>query len=421
MGSTLSDAIIARAAGRARVSPGDVVWANVDLAMIQDSAGPRRIAPGMERLGATVWDRERLIVVADHFSPANSLDTAGILNLTRQWASQAGVRFHNGEGISHTLMVQERYVRPGWLFAGGDSHTCTAGVLGCLALGVGSTDMLGVVCTGQLWVRVPLVIRVEITGQLRYGVTAKDFMLSMIADKGMDGATYKVLEFGGPAVEAMAVDERSVLTNMCAEIGAKTGIIPADEVTWAHLAEHGIDRTPVPDVSDPDYTDVWRYDAGQIGPVVARPHTMDDVVGIDNVAGQPVTRAYIGACTGAKYADLIMAAEVLHGRRVADGVQLHVAPSSQKVLERAAADGTLTTLVTAGARILGTGCGACPGHGSGLLGPGDVCISTTNRNFQGRMGSPEAQIYLASPYSVAAAAVAGEICDPGQFLAEATK
>jgi 3-isopropylmalate/(R)-2-methylmalate dehydratase large subunit len=418
MGHTVAEKIIARAGNRDTVEPDEVLWVDVDLAMIHDSGGPRRIWPMLNDLGMGVLDPERLVLVADHYVPAQNVGAAQILETTRAFADEFGIeRFHEAEGIAHTLMVEKAYLRPGMLYVGGDSHTCTGGVLGCLALGMGSTDLLGVVATGRTWLRVPHTIRVEVDGALRQGVTAKDLILTIIGDRGMAGGLYRVLEFGGPGIEAMDVEERSVLTNMCAEIGAKTGIIPADAVTVAYLAERGVDVSTGP-VSDDDaaYIETWHYDASEIEPVVARPHRHDDVVGAGTLDNTPVGRAYIGACTGAKHADLVMAAEVLRGRTVAPGVLLQVAPASRAALAQAVDDGTLATLIEAGAHILSTGCGACPGIGSGVLAPGEVCISTTSRNARGRMGSPESQVYLGSAYSVAAAAVAGEIVDPRELI-----
>jgi len=418
MRQTVAEKIIARAGNRDTVEPDEVLWVDVDLAMIHDSGGPRRIWPMLNDLGMGVLDPERLVLVADHYVPAQNVGAAQILETTRAFADEFGIeRFHEAQGIAHTLMVEKAYLRPGMLYVGGDSHTCTGGVLGCLALGMGSTDLLGVVATGRTWLRVPHTIRVEVDGALRQGVTAKDLILTIIGDRGMAGGLYRVLEFGGPGIKAMDVEERSVLTNMCAEIGAKTGIIPADAVTVAYLAERGVDVSTGP-FSDDDaaYIDTWHYDASEIEPVVARPHRHDDVVGAGTLDNTPVGRAYIGACTGAKHADLVMAAEVLRGRTVAPGVLLQVAPASRAALAQAVDDGTLATLIEAGAHILSTGCGACPGIGSGVLAPGEVCISTTSRNARGRMGSPESQVYLGSAYSVAAAAVAGEIVDPRELI-----
>jgi len=415
---TLAQKIIARAAGRESVEPDEVLWVDVDLAMMHDSSGPRRIWPALEKLGVDLWDRDRIVLVCDHYVPANTVAAAEILQTTRNFAKAFGIeRFHEAQGIAHTLMVEKGYAQPGMMYVASDSHTCTAGVMGCLALGVGSTDILGVVTTGRTWLRVPHTIRVQVDGVLRPGVTAKDLILTIIGDKGMDGGLYQVLEFVGSAIEAMSVQERSVLTNMCAEIGAKTGVVPADQVTVDHLAALGIDVERGP-TSDPDaeYSQTWQYDADSIEPVVARPNRHDDVVAISSLGEPAVSRAYIGSCTGAKYEDLAMAAEILRGRQVADGVVLHVAPASRAALQQAMADGTAQALMEAGAHLLSTGCGACPGIGAGILAAGEVSISTTNRNFRGRMGSPDSSLYLGSPYSVAAAAVAGRIIDARELM-----
>jgi len=422
MGATLAQKIIARAAGRSSVEPDEVLWVDVDLAMMHDSSGPRRIWPALEKLGVDVWDRDRIVLVCDHYVPANTVAAAEILQTTRNFAKAFGIkRFHEAQGIAHTLMVEKGYAQPGMLYVGSDSHTCTAGVMGCLALGVGSTDILGVVATGRTWLRVPHTIRVQVDGVLQPGVTAKDLILTIIGDQGMDGGLYQVLEFVGSAIEAMSLQERSVLTNMCAEIGAKTGVVPADHVTVDHLGALGIDADEGP-TSDPDaeYSQTWQYDADAIEPVVARPNRHDDVVSISELGEPTVTRAYIGSCTGAKYEDLAMAAEVLRGRQVADGVVLHVAPASRAALQQAMDDGTAQALMEAGAHLLSTGCGACPGIGAGILAAGEVSISTTNRNFRGRMGSPDSSLYLGSPYSVAAAAVAGRIIDARELLGAPT-
>lgn len=414
---SLARRIIARAAGRNQVEVGELLWADVDMAMIQDSGGPRRIEPALDRLGRGVWDPGRLVVVSDHYIPGADSTAAAILATTRKFATRFDVpRFHEEEGISHTLMVERAYVHPGMLYVGGDSHSCTAGALGCLAVGMGSTDMLGIVATGRTWLKVPSTIRVELNGQMADPVSAKDVMLALIGVHGMDGARYKVVEFGGPAVAAMSIEERSVLTNMAAEVGAKSGVVPADERTWDHFAARGVQAlSGYQWEGAPDYEEVWALDSSSLEPLVACPHRVDNVRPASELSGIRINRAYIGACTGAKHADLVAAARVLTGKTIARDVRLHVAPASRAALEEAIADGTAAVLMAAGADILSTGCGACPGIANGVLGDGDVCISSTNRNFRGRMGSMGADVYLGSPATVAASAVAGHICDPRQM------
>lgn len=418
MGMTAVEKILARAAGRERVQPGELVWVSVDVAMMQDSGGPRRIEANMRRLGAGVWDPAKVVVVNDHFVPAVDTTTAEILQLTRDWVKRYGIQhFYDGEGISHTLMIERGHVAPGMLYIGGDSHTPTAGAVGAFAAGVGSTEMLGVVITGQIWLRVPPTVRIEWSGRLRPGVTAKDMALRVIGDIGADGASYQAVQYAGEAVSALSMEERSVLTNMAAELGAKTGIIEPDETVFAYLRQRG-HTSFNPHYSDPDavYSRVLHYEADSLTPLVARPHTVQNVSPAAEAAGVRIHQAYIGACTGAKFEDLAMAARILRGRQVAPHVRLLVAPASKRALQEAAAAGVLADLVSAGATILASGCGACAGLGAGILAPGERCLSSTNRNFRGRMGSYEAEVYLGSPYTVAASAVAGEITDPRSFL-----
>lgn len=421
MGRTLSEKIIARAAGRDSVQPDEIVTVEVDVAMIHDSGGPRRYWKTMQEMSVGVWDRNKLVVVADHYVPAKDIAAAEILQLTRDFVAFYEIpRFHEAEGIAHTIMIEKGYVRPGMLYVGGDSHSLTGGAVGSFTVGMGSTDMLGIVTTGSTWLRVPHTIRVVLEGSLPRGVAAKDLILTMIGHHTMAGGLYKSLEFHGSGITQMSIEERSVLTNMCAEIGAKAGIVPADEMTRRYLAERGISTDEPYPASDEDATfvDTWPYVGSEVLPVVARPHRHDDVVPIISAGEPKIGRAYIGACTGAKYEDLAMAAEVLRGRSVAQSVLLQVAPASRAALQRAIETGVASVLMEAGAHLLPTGCGACPGIGTGILGPGEVCISTTSRNARGRMGSPESEVYLASPYSVAAAAVAGKVVDPRGMLTE---
>jgi 3-isopropylmalate/(R)-2-methylmalate dehydratase large subunit len=302
---------------------------------------------------------------------------------------------------------------------GGDSHSPTAGAHGAFVKGIGATEMCGVLVTGEIWVRVPATVLVRWDGNLPPGVAAKDMMLALCRDIDMRRTSYLVVEYAGPAVVALPMHERMVLTNMAAELGAKTGIIAADASTRAAIMAAGgdIDET-LSAAGDPDaqYEDVLDYDAGALSPLVAAPHSPSNVHPADGFETVTVNQAYIGACTGAKLSDLHMAAEVLKGRRVATGTRLLVAPASTRTTAAAAADGTLATLTEAGAILMASGCGACAGYGAGVLAAGEVCVSTTARNFKGRMGSLESEVYLGSPYTVAASAVAGRVADPREFL-----
>ena len=424
MGQTLAEKLVARAADRESVSPGEIVTCRVDLAMVHDSSGPRRLKPMLERLGVGVWDPDRLVVITDHFAPAFDEASAAIQKLTRDWVAAAGVgNFHDMQGVCHIVLPERGHLTPGMFVVGGDSHSCTGGAFGCFMFGIGATDMAGVVATGETWIRVPETIRLRWSGSLGRGVAAKDMMLALCARLGMDGGDYQVIQYDGAAVTDLAMAERMTLCNMAVELGAQTGLIAPDRVTEDYLREAGARLDgEAGDLarwqSDPDaaYRTTLDFDAGALAPHVAAPHSPANSAPVAEFGGVAIDRAYIGACTGAKLTDLRMAAEVLRGRKVAGGTRLLVAPASARVADQAAAEGTLDILTAAGADILPTGCGACAGYGGALLPEDEVCISSTARNFKGRMGATSSQVYLASPYTVAAAAVTGHIGDPRELL-----
>jgi 3-isopropylmalate/(R)-2-methylmalate dehydratase large subunit len=419
-GQTLAQKILARAAGKAFVAAGDIITVQVDLAMAHDSSGPRRWRPQLEKLGATLWDPSKIVIVSDHYVPAVDGESAAILKLTRDFAHDYGVaRFYDMQGICHAIMPEKGLLRPGIFVAGGDSHTPHAGAFGCYAAGFGATDMIGIVVTGQTWTIVPETIRVDITGNLGPGVAAKDIMLLLCQRLGMDNA-FRAIEYGGSGVAAMSMAERMVLSNMAAELGGEAGLIAPDATTLAHIAAHGGEagEDPLQWQADPDavYAQRIEIDASTLSPFVAAPHSPANSAPVDTHQGVKIDQAYIGACVGAKIEDLRMAASVLAGQKVAKNVRLLVAPASSHTTAQAAEDGTLSILLDAGATLLPSGCGACAGMGAGLLAQGETCISSTNRNFKGRMGHSEAHVYLASPYTVAASAIAGHITDPRPWL-----
>ncbi len=423
MAQTLAEKLVARAAGRAAVVPGEIVTCRVDLAMVHDSSGPRRLAPMLERLGVGVWDPDRLVVITDHFVPAFDAASLAIQKLTRDWVAAAGVRnFYDMQGVCHIVLPERGHLRPGLFVVGGDSHSCTGGAFGCFMFGVGATDMAGVLATGETWIRVPETIRLRWSGRLGRGVAAKDMMLALCARLGMDGGDYQVIQYDGAAVTDLPMAERMTLCNMAAELGAQTGLIAPDGVTADTLREAGVELDDAQDLArwqpDPDaaYRTTLDFDASALAPQVAAPHSPANAAPVGEIGPVAVDRAYIGACTGAKLADLRMAAEVLKGRKVASGTRLLIAPASARAAEQAAAEGTLEVLTEAGASILPTGCGACAGYGGALLPEDEVCIASTARNFKGRMGATSSQVYLASPYTVAAAAVTGRIGDPRELL-----
>ncbi len=416
---TLAEKIVARAAGRNRVSPGEVITAQVDLAMIHDSGGPRRVAPILKRLGVGLWDRDKVVLISDHFVPGDDPDGAAILKLTREWAKAQGVTFHDAQGICHVVLPERGHVRPGMFIVGGDSHSPTGGAFGAYMFGVGATEMAGVLATGEIWLTVPETIRIEWTGRLGPGVVAKDMMLALCGALGMDGGRYQAVEYAGEGVTALGMQERMTLANMAAELGAQAGLIAPDETTAAFVREAGGDPGDWSGLftdADAEVAERHVFDASALAPQVAAPHSPANAAPVTEYGEERLDVAYIGACTGAKYDDLRNAARILKGRKLAPGVELLVAPASARDQARAAEDGTLAAFEAVGAKLLPNACGICAGYGSARLGDGVRCISSTARNFKGRMGDASSMVWLGSPLTVAASAVAGRIADPRDML-----
>ena len=421
MPMTLAEKIIARASGRSAVSPGEIVTARVDLAMIHDSGGPRRVEPILKRLGVGLFDRSKVVLISDHFVPGDDEAGREILDLTRRWAAEKQVAFYDGEGICHVVLPERGHLRPGMFVVGGDSHSPTGGAFGAYMFGAGATEMAGVLATGEIWIRVPETILIEWRGQLGDGVTAKDIMLALCGRLGMDGGRYQAVQYTGEAIESLGMQERMTLSNMAAELGGQTGLIAPDATTAAYIREAGGEPGDISDWqgdTDAAIAEHHVFDAAALQPQVAAPHSPANAADVDAYPDTPVEVAYIGACTGAKYVDLERAARILRGRKVASGVQLLVAPASRRDRERAAADGIMAVFEAAGAKVLPNACGICAGYGNARLGEDITCISSTARNFKGRMGAASSRVYLASPFTVAASAVAGRIADPRPMLAE---
>jgi 3-isopropylmalate/(R)-2-methylmalate dehydratase large subunit len=420
MDMTLSEKIIARAAGRASVSPGEIVTCAVDLAMIHDSGGPRRVEPILKRLGVGVWDPGKVVLITDHYVPASDDESQRIQTITRRFAADQRITsFYDQQGICHVVLPERGHLRPGMFVVGGDSHSPTGGAFAAYMFGIGATEMAGVLATGKIWVRVPETIRIEWTGRLRHGVSAKDIMLHLCAKLGMDGGKYQAVEYVGEGVRALPMQERMTLSNMAAELGAQAGLIEADHVTAAFLNDAGASAGPIADWrSDPAsrVSEHHVFDAGSLSPQVAAPHSPANAAPVEEHAGTAIDVAYIGACTGAKLEDLRMAAEVLRGRHVAKGVELVCAPASLRDQEIARGEGTLGAILDAGASLLPNACGICAGYGDNRLGENVVAISSTARNFKGRMGAASSQVYLGSPYTTAASAIEGRIADPRPYL-----
>jgi 3-isopropylmalate/(R)-2-methylmalate dehydratase large subunit len=421
MGMTMSEKILARASGRDEVRPGDLVLARIDFAMGHDLTIPPAGRIMREQMGAErVWDPERVAVVQDHFQPAKDAASAALGRLTREFARDMGIRwyFEVGQGgICHTVLPERGLVLPGELVVGADSHSCTYGALNNFATGIGSTDLACVLALGELWFRVPETLKFVYHNRLSEWVEAKDLILHVIGRIGVDGARSKAMEHVGEALRHVDVEGRLTMTNMAIEAGAKNGIMEADEVTEEYL--RGRAQRPYTTVaSDPDaeYEKVFDIDAAAVDITLARPMSPDNTATIGEVAGTKLDQVFIGSCTNSRIGDLRRAAAVLRGRRIAPGVRLIVTPSSAEVARQAEREGLIGVFMDAGAAWTVTTCGACLGGHMGVLGEGEVCLSTTNRNFPGRMGDPKAQVYLANPVVAAASAVAGEIVHPREVL-----
>ena len=409
---TLAQKLVARAAGRSSVTPGEIVTCKVDLAMMHDSGGPRRVKPMLERLGAKVWDPSKVVVITDHYLPAYDEESRKIIRIARDWVREAGIdNFYDEQGICHVVLPERGHLRPGMFAVGGDSHSPTGGAFAAYMFGVGATEMLGVLVTGEIWLKVPHTIAMDFSGKVSPGVSAKDIMLFLIGRFGLDGGQYQAVEYRGAAIRELPMQERMTLCNMTAELGGQTGLISSDEVTQQFLKI----KTETWE-SDPDAPVLahHRFDATELAPQVAAPHSPGNTKAVTEFRDVKPTLAYIGACTGAKLEDLRMAAQVLRNRK--SRLRLLVAPASLRDQEAAEQEGTLKILLDAGAELLPNSCGICAGYGEHVLPDNMVAISSTARNFKGRMGAPSSQVYLGSPYTVAATAVAGHICDPREML-----
>ena len=421
---TITEKILAAHSGRDSVSPGEIVTCGVDLAMANDVTAPPA-ATAFERMGAVaVWDRAKIALVASHFAPAKDIASAKLMSRMRRFALDHDIEhyFEIGRGgIEHILLPEEALVLPGQVVIGADSHSCTYGALGCFSTGVGSTDIAAVWALGEIWLRVPETLKIVYTGTLRSWVMGKDLILSVIARIGDDGARYMAMEHTGETLEQLSMDARLTLTNMAIEAGAKSGIVPPDACTLGYVAERQAETCR----HDPfdlyasddgaDYAGVVDIDVGTVEPMVARPSLPSRAVPVSEIDPVRVDQVFIGSCTNARIEDLRVAAHVLGDEKVADGVRLMVIPATQRVWRQANGEGLLDRFAAAGATVSTPTCGACLGAHMGVLGPDEVCVSTSNRNYVGRMGDPTAQVYLANPAVAMAAAVAGEVVHPASI------
>lgn len=423
---TIAEKILAAHSGHDSVVPGQLIECGTDWVLCHEITTPAALRMLEERGMDRVFDPSRIVAVPDHSVPAMNIKAAKMYQKLKSWVQEKGIQhfYDVGRGgIAHVVLENTGLIWPGQTLVSGDSHTCNAGALGCFATGVGSTDLAGAIYAGKVWFKVPETMLIRVTGEMQPGVTPKDLVLEVIKRIGADGANYLVMEWVGDTIDRMDMEGRFTLTNMAIEAGGKTGIVAVDDTTRAYLAERGVTPGEYTEyTSDPDanYKVVIDLDASAVEPTVAYPHIPSNgrVAGSDRIA---VTHAYVGSCTNGRIGDLRDVARILRGRKVADGVQMIVVPATQAIWKQAAQEGLLEIFVEAGASVSYPSCGACLGMHSGVLGPDDVCISSSNRNFVGRMGDPTAQIYLASPATVAASAVAGYISDPREYNGKGTE
>lgn len=413
MGATIIEKIIKNNIGR-DVRPGDIVTVNVDRVMIHDIFIPF-VASKFEEMGFTkIWDPDKAVLIYDHLVPASQVDDTRHFKVGNAFVEKYGMKnVHRCDGICHQLMTEAGYVKPGHIVFGTDSHTTTYGCVGAFSSGIGYTEMASILGTGTLWVRVPETIRVNITGKLPENVMAKDIILRLIGDLGADGATYKALEFTGDTVENMSVASRMSMSNMAIEAGAKCALFTPDEKTakYCRITLTDKERDLVGD-DDAKYCRVIEYKAEDFVPVMACPSNVDNVKPVSELLGTEIDQVFIGSCTNGRLEDLMAAAQILKGRHVAPFVKLIVTPASRKIYLEAVENGTIATLVAAGAIVTHPSCGLCCGRTGGILTDGERVVATNNRNFLGRMGTSKVGIYLASPKTAAACAIAGKIVEP---------
>ena len=405
---TLTEEIFSRRLGRT-VHAGEIVVAPVDYAMAHDVTGPLAIE-AFRKLEVPLWDPERVIMVFDHILPANTVAAAGLHKIVRDFADEFGVTHVFQEGICHQLMVEKGFIRPGGIVVGADSHSTTYGALGCFSAGFGSTDIAVTFATGKTWFRVPETIRINLHGLLHAGIYPKDLALQVIRRLGAEGANYLAVEWGGETVQRMSLDQRLTLANLSADMGGKAGLCEVDDTTLRGTSP--IEGVPIPRPRAPRYAETLHIDVSGLQPQVAMPPAADNVHDIADVAGTPIDEVYIGSCTNGRLEDIEVTASYLAGHTVHPNTRTVVVPASRRIYTDALRRGWIETIIEAGALVMNPGCGPCLGRQHGVVAAGERVVSTSNRNYPGRMGSPDAEIYLTSPAVAAATAVAGCIADP---------
>lgn len=415
---TITEKILARASSREKVAPGEIVTAKIDGAMFIHVMSDITI-PAFEEIADRVWDPARAIFIVEHCIPAHNVWAAETQKSEREFAKTHGLVLYDigRSGICHQVMMERGHVRPGEVIVGTDSDSCTYGALGCFATGIGATEMAAVLATGELWFKVPQTLKFVLKGELPTSVVGKDVMLHIIGQLGLGGALYRAIEFTGLALKAMSLDSRITLTNMVEMLGAKNGVIEPDQKTIEHVKT----RTDVPfevvrSDADAAYEDVYEFDLSNLEPQVAVPSSPANVTSVSEVAGTKIDQAFIGGCTNGRIEDLEMAATILRGREIHPDVRMILIPASQEIYAEAMDRGVLKTFLEAGAAICTPSCGPCVNIDKGILAAGEVCISSTNKNYRGRMGHPDSLVYLANTATVAASAVKGKIADPREFF-----
>jgi 3-isopropylmalate/(R)-2-methylmalate dehydratase large subunit len=419
MSQTISEKIFSKASGK-KVKAGDFVLADIDCAMTHDITGPLAVEGFREivkdKSGKKVWDPKKIVMIFDHQVPADSLAAAANHIMLRQFAKEQGIlNYDVFEGVCHQVMPEKGHVRPGDLIVGSDSHTCAYGALGAFSTGIGSTDLAFVFATGKLWFRVPETMRFEVNGKLPRRVLSKDVILHLIGDVGVEGARYKAAEFCGSTVRDMDIPGRMTMSNMAIEMGGKAEIVEADRVTETYLRERIPDfrfDTMWKSDSNAVFSEIKEYDVSDLSPQVACPHNVDNIRSVEEVEGTKINQVFVGSCTNGRFEDIEIVAKIMNCEKVAKGVRLLIIPASHTEYMKTLRAGYVEQFMEAGAIVESPCCGPCMGGSFGLLGKGEVGLSTSNRNFKGRQGSPDAFVYLSSPATAAASALYGEIKDP---------
>ena len=417
---TITEKILAAHCGRKEVKPGELINADIDIIMCHDVTTPPAIEMLKKRGITKVFNPDKVVVTPDHFVPNKDIASAELAKRLRDWVIQCNIKNYyevGRHGVCHALLPEQGYILPGELIIGADSHTCTYGAFGAFSTGVGSTDLAAALATGKLWFKVPESIKVVINGKLPKGVYSKDIILHIISDIGVDGALYKAMEFTGETIKQLSVEARMTITNMAIEAGAKSGIIEADEKVIEYVKKRTNKKfETIKSDKEAKYSKTITYDVSKLEPIVAFPHLPSNGKPISKIKDIKIDQAYLGSCTNGRIEDLRIAAQIVKGKKIAKDTRMIVVPATTEIWKQANKEGLLDIFMDFGAAVSTPTCGACLGGHMGILAEGERCISSTNRNFVGRMGHPKSEVYLASPATVAASAIEGKITDPRRYI-----